>query len=468
MAFKANETTPLLADSIPKLASDEDSDDTVLGSDDGDGRLLHDATEQPFNHWQIFALCCAAVTEPVACFCIFPFVSEMIQATGGLEESDVGFWAGAIESLFSVVQMGLMIIYGRMSDRFGRKPVLVFSLAGLSISTALFGLSRSLWQMVMFRCLAGSFAGSVLTVRIMVAESCNKSTEGRAFAWFMFARNGGILLGPVIGGAFVDPRLTSGISLFEQYPYLLATGITGAVCLLGTLLVAMFCHETLAEGDKLAKTKIQSMTTWQLLKAPGVASGLYIFGHTMFLALANTAVLPVFLFTSTANGGLGFSPRWISYFLAGLAASQGLWTLMSFPTLKRKMGTRKVMQICSCGWPLLFASMPVLNEVLRRDAIAAFWAVVPVPLIIGGGVAMSFAGAQLLVNDTCPSPTELALLNALTQTLNSAVRAVTPALFTSVFALGAKTQLLDGHLCWVVLIALTVPLQWALFFRAGT
>lgn len=200
MAFKANETTPLLADSIPKLASDEDSDDTVLGSDDGDGRLLHDATEQPFNHWQIFALCCAAVTEPVACFCIFPFVSEMIQATGGLEESDVGFWAGAIESLFSVVQMGLMIIYGRMSDRFGRKPVLVFSLAGLSISTALFGLSRSLWQMVMFRCLAGSFAGSVLTVRIMVAESCNKSTEGRAFAWFMFARNGGILLGPVIGG----------------------------------------------------------------------------------------------------------------------------------------------------------------------------------------------------------------------------------------------------------------------------
>lgn len=188
----------------------------------------------------------------------------------------------------------------------------------------------------------------------------------------------------------MDPRLTSGISLFEQYPYLLATGITGAVCLLGTLLVAMFCHETLAEGDKLAKTKIQSMTTWQLLKAPGVASGLYIFGHTMFLALANTAVLPVFLFTSTANGGLGFSPRWISYFLAGLAASQGLWTLMSFPTLKRKMGTRKVMQICSCGWPLLFASMPVLNEVLRRDAIAAFWAVVPVPLIIGGGVAMSF------------------------------------------------------------------------------
>ena len=90
-----------------------------------------------------------------------------------------------------------------MSDRFGRKPVLVFSLTGLSISTMLFGLSRSLWQMIVVRCLAGSFAGSVLTVRIMVAESCSKQNEGKAFAWFMFARNFGILLGPVIGMAFL-------------------------------------------------------------------------------------------------------------------------------------------------------------------------------------------------------------------------------------------------------------------------
>lgn len=91
-----------------------------------------------------------------------------------------------------------------MSDCFGRKPVLVISLTGLSIFTILFGISRSLLQMIVFRCLAGSFAGSVLTVRIMVSESCSKATEGRAFAWFMFARNMGILLGPIVGAFPTD------------------------------------------------------------------------------------------------------------------------------------------------------------------------------------------------------------------------------------------------------------------------
>jgi MFS family permease len=55
-----------------------------------------------------------------------------------------------------------MISWGRAADRFGRKPVLVCSLIGVSIATALFGLSKTLWQMVLFRCLAGVFSGSVV------------------------------------------------------------------------------------------------------------------------------------------------------------------------------------------------------------------------------------------------------------------------------------------------------------------
>ena len=193
----------------------------------------------------------------------------------------------------------------------------------------------------------------------------------------------------------------------------------------------------------------------------------------------------MFLFTSINIGGLGFSPQRISYFLAALAASQGLWTLAVFPGLNRKVGNLNVMRLCSTGWPFLFACFPVLNELLRLGARTAFWAALVVPLLIGGFVAMSFAGAQLLVNEACPSPKELALINALTQvclqrrdgesadlltlvvqTLNSAVRSVTPALFTSIFAAGVKDQQLHGHLCWAVLVLLTLPLNWALAFRS--
>lgn len=58
--------------------------------------------------------------------------------------------------------MLLMISWGRAADRFGRKPVLVFSLAGVSIATALFGLSKTITEMIVYRCLAGVFAGTIV------------------------------------------------------------------------------------------------------------------------------------------------------------------------------------------------------------------------------------------------------------------------------------------------------------------
>ena len=48
------------------------------------------------------------------------------------------------------------------ADRLGRKPVLAFSLFGVTIATTLFGMSKTLWQMILFRCLAGVFAGTLV------------------------------------------------------------------------------------------------------------------------------------------------------------------------------------------------------------------------------------------------------------------------------------------------------------------
>jgi len=205
----ASEVTPLLgsheavaqnhsnghikANGQSKHDHDDDPADqiTQTGEDEED--------EKPMPILQILLLCYASLIEPISYFCIFPFIGEMLYTVGDLEESDVGFWAGLIESLFSLVQMVLMIIYGRAADSYGRKPILVFSLAGISIFTALFGLSQNLWQMVLARCLCGVFAGSSVTIRTMITENCTKKSQARAFSWYMFTRNLGIFVGPLIG-----------------------------------------------------------------------------------------------------------------------------------------------------------------------------------------------------------------------------------------------------------------------------
>lgn len=188
----AAETTPLLSSSIrdglTKIINT--SNGHVAGSS---GALLshgNRATEEekPFPRYQILILCYASIVEPVAFFIIFPYINEMVERIGHQLPENVGFWTGTIESLFSLVQMLLIIFYGRIADRFGRKPVLVFSLAGIAAASALFGMSAKLWQMVVFRCLAGLFAGSSVTIRTMLSENCTKATQAKAFGWFMFSR----------------------------------------------------------------------------------------------------------------------------------------------------------------------------------------------------------------------------------------------------------------------------------------
>ena len=86
----------------------------------------------------------------------------MIEDTG-IEQSRIGFYSGLVESVFSCTQFVFMLfVWTDASDKWGRKPVLVVSLAGLSISATLFGLSRNVWQMVLIRSCAGIFSRSLV------------------------------------------------------------------------------------------------------------------------------------------------------------------------------------------------------------------------------------------------------------------------------------------------------------------
>jgi prepilin-type processing-associated H-X9-DG protein len=68
------------------------------------------------------------------------------------------------------------------------------------------------------------------------------------------------------------------------------------------------------------------------------------------------------------------------------------------------------------------------------------------------------------MNDVSPSPHVLATVNALALTVNTAIRAVAPILFTSIYATGVNIGWLDGHLFWVVIIILGLLLNIAVYF----
>ena len=481
-ATTATEQTPLL----------EGSRDGVLngGVAVGDVGDEPNADDKPLPVWQIAALCYARWAEPVAFFSIFPYsesvdpciasletstnsdiqVNQMAQENGKLADTDAGFYSGLIESLFSLTQMVVMIQWGKAADRFGRKPVLVFSLVGVSLATALFGMARTIWQMILFRCLAGVFAGSIVTIRTMISEHSTSKTQARAFSWFAFSGNMGILFGPLIGGALADPArqypaLFGNVRFFLDFPFALPSLAVAAIGLSAVAATALYVEETLvkppagttAPNEEAAAPKPPAYTTQTLLRAPGVRIVVYTYGHIMLLAYSYTAIVSVFWYTKVPLGGLGFTYLQISLMMGLNGLAQAIWILLIFPPLHRRIGTNGVLRVCAAFYPFFFALCPFFNLLLRAGtpaSVTAFWIVAPAGLALGCGVSMSFTAIQLALNDVSPSPATLGTLNALALSVVSGVRAFSPALFAGLFALSVRTQLLWGYAIWVLMVAI--------------
>ncbi|KAH8664547.1 MFS general substrate transporter [Xylariales sp. PMI_506] len=464
---EASETTPLLvgaASAVAVPAQDPDAVDGLhaLGSSKPE--------DKPLPVRQIMLLCYARAVEPIAFFSIFPYINFMIKLNGNLPDSDVGFYSGLIESLFSLTQMMVMMFWGRAADRLGRKPVLVFSLFGVTFATALFGLARTLWQMILFRCIAGVFAGTIVTIRTMVSEHSTAKTQARSFSWFAFSGNLGIFFGPLLGGALAEPakqfpRLFGGIRFFEEYPYALPSFVVSAVGLSACVTTLLFVDETLKKqpkgseggddgGSSGSRRRPGAMTTWELLKAPGVATVLYVYCHAMVLGFAYTAIAPVFWFTPIELGGVGFTPFQTSIFMGETGFSQAFWLLVLFPPLQHRLGTNGILRACGIAYPFSMGINVLISLLLRAQGghTALSYTFIALFLLIMPGVSMAFTSVQLALNDVSPSPETLGTLNALALTSISALRSFNPALFTALFAVGARTQILHGYLTWLVLV----------------
>ncbi|KAI1469635.1 MFS general substrate transporter [Daldinia caldariorum] len=457
----ATEATPLLVSPVA-VASGSGTPSAGNG----------ESSEESLPKLQIFLLCYARLVEPIAFFSIFPYINNMVQKNGNLKEEDVGFYAGMIESFFSLTQMVVMMFWGRAADRCGRRPVLVSSLLGVAISVSLFGLAQSIWQMIALRCIAGAFAGTVVTIRTMIAEHSTPRNQAHAFSWFAFAGNVGMFLGPLVGGALEDPAhqypwAFGGVPFFEKYPYALPSIVAGCIGLSAMAICALFIKETLKSrntqganssgGEAGTTTKPAPPSTLELIKSRGVGMVLYIYGHSMILGYAYTTVIPVFWYTSVKLGGLGFVPSEISFCMGLTGLSQAVWLLFAFPALQRRYGTNGVIRGCGIAYPFFIGAMPFLNLILYQGtpvSHTAFLILLFTLLTIGLGVSMAFTAALLALTDVSPSPETLGTLNAIALTIASGLRSFSPMLFNSLFALSAKYQLLWGYFIWFIVVIL--------------
>ncbi|WP_421351824.1 MFS transporter [Aeromonas veronii] len=112
-------------------------------------------------------------------------------------------WLGVIMGLYPLFQLVGSPWLGRLSDRYGRKPLLLLSLAGVLAGYALMALGiawRSLPLLLLSRIVEGLCNGNIAIVQAMAADLAGKEHKARSFAWINIGMNLGWVVGPMLGG----------------------------------------------------------------------------------------------------------------------------------------------------------------------------------------------------------------------------------------------------------------------------
>ncbi|KAM0260787.1 hypothetical protein ACHAQJ_002553 [Trichoderma viride] len=206
---------------------------------------------------QLAILAVARFAEPLAYTSVWPYLPEMIRGFG-VKRDEVAKWAGVTSSVFSICQSITAVPWGKASDRFGRKPVLIYGLISTMICFIIWGMSTSLTMAITIRAIMGGGNGNVGIIRTMVAEMVTeKELQPRAFSIMPLVWSLGSVVGPAFGGFFAQPAkqfpdVFGGIELFKRFPYLLPNLLATVFFLISAASATLFLKETLADkhGEK--------------------------------------------------------------------------------------------------------------------------------------------------------------------------------------------------------------------------
>ncbi|THG99630.1 hypothetical protein EW026_g2730 [Hermanssonia centrifuga] len=165
------------------------------------------------------------------------------------DRSKTGLYSGMVESSFAIAQLFSIYHWARLSDKIGRKPVVLTGISGIALGTVMMGFSQSLAGVLFARSLAGFFSGNVAVVHSIIGEITDSTNQATAFPIYGLCWPLGAIIGPLLGGTFSNPAVKYprlfNTQLFRTYPYLLPSLTAALVAALGAIFGYFYLEETL-------------------------------------------------------------------------------------------------------------------------------------------------------------------------------------------------------------------------------
>ncbi|MGB1567422.1 MAG: MFS transporter, partial [Candidatus Poseidoniaceae archaeon] len=250
---------------------------------------------------------------------VIPFLTYLVEdLAAGQNITAIGLWVGLLMTSYSAAQFLFSPIWGGLSDRIGRRPVLMIGLVGNTVFFTMFGLANTLMMALAARFLAGVFNGNIAVARAYIGDVSTPKQLATRMGLIGAAFGLGFTIGPFLGGELSSPASRWGVfegTIFETHPYLLPCILASVLSIFSLLLAFRYLPESLAPESRSNRTtqtwgetmKRTASNVKRMLATKNIGSLMWVTFLYMFGFTVMHAVFILYTQMDPAQGGLGFS-----------------------------------------------------------------------------------------------------------------------------------------------------------------
>ena len=377
---------------------------------------------------KLMTLMGTAFIDMIGVLMIFPLLPFYVQQFGGNginllgHHFDVGIITGFIISSFTVAQLISAPMWGRFSDRVGRRPTLIIALTASAVAYLIFGFANSLFFLFLSRVVQGAGGGTVGVIQAYVADSTAPQDRTRALGWLSATTNLGVALGPVLGSF----ALTLGKRDLMPGPATLemgnaAPGIFAAIlCFINIAFAARYLTESRDASEHAPVAGEVKRTSreviWRVMSHSKETSSrlIWIYAIAMGAYQGSFAVLALFL-----NRRFQVTAQTIGYFFMYVGSISVFTRVLLLGRMVDWLGETKLSRL---GLSLLALGVMGMSQSHTLWMLGISVALIPL------GTAFTFPCVTALLSRVI-SPRERGLYMGMQQTYGGVARAIAPLFF---------------------------------------